>query len=559
MKRIVMAMLLLAAVCVNVFADNDRCGLRMSVNGYEGTEMLGCYEYVHLKVSNPTDTIAYIPENGGLKVFRVYFDGNGETAYDVVGTYNEEISLAPGEKKDIRVKTSLCTYDGTYFGYVGRSKSDKSTVYALDEYFTDVEFYAGAYRNWDVTAYVAVEGLAKRHQQDVVYGDNVTVTVTLRNNEDELYTPEGYTLLLKEYGSSNVIAEYSMGDVYLLPDEEFTRTITFDNVDTEKRYVVELRHLNRYVSNSDIASSKDFTLLSSDDLGITVEHVGFEGTVMRGCVPFAIFNVHNSQDKPVSLMKYMDWDGLCVYRVIEREDGTEWYSQLGYMPDEDFILEAGETKEVKFRVPMVKAGILHCCVGSFNYDNSDIPFEIFSYFDIDIAESRPWDFTAEINVRGLEEVDGRKVLADTNATVDIVITNNEDELYTPYQPILSLYKMSNNTAVRYKAYNTGAHYFEPYAPETFTIHTSDVLKEQGVYFFAVETNNLLSTIGRSETFTVDTTLDIDNVSIASESSVEVYTLDGKLVATGDTDNVIDGLDKGLYIIKDNQGTRKVMK
>lgn len=558
MKKFLLFVLCFSIACVNLFAEGSKpkCGLVMGCVGYEGTEMIGCYEFVHLMVQNPTDTVAYIPANGGLKAFRVYEDKEGKTVYDVMGTYDEELSLQPGEKKEIRIKAYLrddvdCNY---YLGAVGISKADETKVYELDEYFTDLWFSPEQNRKWNLSAEICVDGMAERNECNIAYGNKMKVNVKCQNNEEGAFTPSNMCLNLR-----GTDIERPLGDLYLQPGEECIKTFTIEDLELGDFCTLELRDMT---NGEKYASVKVFLIAEPDKHGIEVEYKGVEGNVMYGCEPSIVINIRNTNDRDVSLRKDLFWEGFDIFRIHTEDDGNKTYKSVGTIYIDNFILKAGESIQKEIGALMVPKGHNEYCIGVFTNNNGD-PDYLFSPFELDVTENRQWDLTADVEPSDIQTIDGRNYSPTKEANVSVTFINNEDELYTPKIPLIKVYQLGADMDYNNKneVYCTGipCMKFEPHVPLTKIRKLNYVLKEGNTYFYEVISGEYTSNwlIGRSEPFTVDTTLGVGGIEADGDRMVEVLTADGKHIGTGDISTVTKNLPKGMYIVKSGNKTRKI--
>lgn len=279
----------------------------------------------------------------------------------------------------------------------------------------------------------------------------------------------------------------------------------------------------------------------------------YEGVEMVGCYEYVYFNVRNETDA----VEFIPADeGLHIFYTDFLENNEVKYTHVGSYY-EDLIVQPGESVDIKIKVNHLKSkdetrfGV----VGTFLDDNNK-PTKTFCMVQFTVYPARDWDLTGTIQIEQIQSEDGAKVVG--HAT----LTNNEQGLFTPFRPFVYLYKKTGGVYISVENNTIKTNWYEPGIPYTEDINFTRF--EQGkTYYIVIKWSSYLGVnhdyeIARSEDFVYGETNAISSVS-ADEGLANVYTTDGKLIATGDSANVMDGLAKGLYIIKDNQGTRKVMK
>lgn len=287
---------------------------------------------------------------------------------------------------------------------------------------------------------------------------------------------------------------------------------------------------------------------------LTITCIGYEGTEMVGCYEYVYLRVHNETNAVECIPAD---EGLHVFYTDFLENDEVKYTHVGEYY-EDIVVQPGESIDIKIRATHIKSkgetqfGV----IGTF-LDNSNRPTRTFTTVQFDVEPARDWDLTGTVQIEQVNNADEQKVVA--HAT----LTNNEATLFTPFHPFTRLYRKTSSGSFVQEEINTiRTNWYEPGISYNEDIEFGRV-KNGYTYYVDIRWNHYIGVnpdyvIARSEVFTFGETSAITTVA-GDEGLASIYTADGKLVAVGDADDVMHGLGKGLYIIKDNQGTRKVMK
>lgn len=287
---------------------------------------------------------------------------------------------------------------------------------------------------------------------------------------------------------------------------------------------------------------------------LTMTCIGYEGVEMVGCYEYIYLRVRNETDAVECIPAD---EGLHVFYTDFLENDEVKYTHVGEYY-EDIVVQPGESIDIKLRATHIRSrgetqfGV----IGTF-LDNMNRPTREFTTVQFDVQPARDWDFTGTVQIEQVCNADEQKVVA--HAT----LTNNEATLFTPFHPFTRLYRKTSSGSFVQEEINTiRTNWYEPGTSYSEDIEFGRV-KTGNTYYVDIKWNQYIGVnsdyeIARSEVFTFGETSGIATVA-GGDGLASVYTAEGKLVATGDVDNVMDGLARGLYIIKDNNGTRKVMK
>lgn len=240
MKRVLI--LLCAFISISSFAwdDKPKCGLKMQVVNVEGLAMPGLYQVVHIRVTNPTDTVACIPENRFLGTWmRNYNEENGRQSCTNTGYYYEELQLNPGEEKTISINAQIFKSSEGYVQIVAIGDGSSHMGY-VDEYFCNMAVDVIPYEDWDLTTDITVEGLEKEDDMNILYAQEVSAVLSCTNNQSEVFTPTSYSLELNGYYLKTIEKQQFLRNLYLLPNETYEKRITFDGLKERTTYCISL-------------------------------------------------------------------------------------------------------------------------------------------------------------------------------------------------------------------------------------------------------------------------------------------------------------------------------
>lgn len=294
--------------------------------------------------------------------------------------------------------------------------------------------------------------------------------------------------------------------------------------------------------------------------GLNIKYVGTEGTEMVCCSPKLHYSIHNTTDETINILE--NFRGFAAYVLVDLEDEIFYYRIGQFL--EDIDIKPDERIEIAVPVNLLEVfmGDHLICLGSDRTvgGEPEVKFctELFS-----IMAYRQWDLTTQIEAEGLKEVNGKKILSQTSTSASISIINNEDELLTIAAPWIYLYKMNEEGSYENASFVHGFGVFEFYAePHTVSELAKDLqltdLEEGETYFFSIVTNKRDHNVAYSEPFTVDTTTGINNIGINKSNHLEIFTLDGKRINAND-ESMSRSLSNGIYIVKTDKGTRKVVR
>lgn len=240
MKRALILLCVFISISSFAWDDKPKCGLKMQVVNVEGLAMPGLYQVVHIRVTNPTDTVACIPENSFLGTWHRHFDdATGNQSYYNTGNYNEELRLNPGEEKTISINAQIFKSSEGYVQIVATGDGG-SYMSLVDEYFCNMAVDVIPYEDWDLTTDITVEGLEKEDDMNVLYAQEVSAVLSCTNNQSEVFTPTSYSLELNGYYLKTIEKQQFLRNFYLLPNETYEKRITFDGLKERTTYCISL-------------------------------------------------------------------------------------------------------------------------------------------------------------------------------------------------------------------------------------------------------------------------------------------------------------------------------